>query len=144
MVVIPRSYFYHPTLEGLMASFPADVGEIPLYRGDSRTLMFVLREGTVDGTVMDLTGYGTVVTASARKSPDGTVLLDLDTSSSDLVNGIVAAAVSPDDWVAIDAQFSRRSTVGFDIQIADADGSRVTTVVAGKFVVSPDFTHADV
>lgn len=126
-----------------MASFPADVGEIPLYRGDSRTLLFTFKDGTVDGTAIDLTAYGSVVTAQARKSADGTVLLSLDTSSSDLASGIVAAAVSPDDWTAIAAQFSRKGKVGFDIQIADSDGSRVTTVVAGQLVISPDYTHAD-
>jgi hypothetical protein len=123
-----------------MASFPADVGEIPLYRGDSRTLTFTFKDA--DAAAIDLSAYGSVVTAQARKTADGTVLLTLDTSGSNLAGGIVAVGISPDDWEPIEATFSKGGKLGFDVQ-ADADGSRVTTVVKGTFKVTADYTHED-
>ena len=80
------------------------------------------------GAPWDLSQLGSVVTAQARKTANGTVILTLDTTASDLAGGVVSMAIAPSDWALIGGQFGLAITLGFDAQIADSDGSRVTTV----------------
>lgn len=89
------------------------------------------------GALMDLSGLGTVVTCMARKAPDGAELIELDTGETDLAGGTVRIAIAPADWDTL----APYTALGFDVQVATSDGTGVTTLIAGTFAVTKDFTY---
>lgn len=119
-------------------AFPVVLSEaIELYRGDSRTIKFNFYSDDEQTVPVDLTAYGTVWTGNIRKKPDEVLLETLTIDASDAATGSFTVTLTPASW----DELAGVKSMGWDVQVAAADGSSVTTLVAGRFQVTPDYTH---
>lgn len=107
------------------ANYPLD-----LYRGDSAGWRFFLWSDTDHTVPLDLTGV--IAEAEFRDKSGGTSIMTLDCT---VVDNAVEVRLDAAAWVGAP------TGGGWDLQLTFADGA-VRTVVAGKVVVTPDYTDS--
>ena len=120
-------------------SWPVNVKNIGLYRGDTKSLRFRFWNDAANTIPSDMTPLGTVWKAQVRETPDGPKLADLAVDASDAATGEIVVHVSVGVWAT-----ANLSLMVWDLEASDdaTTPTSVTTVVRGTFLVTGDVTHA--
>lgn len=110
---------------------------VNVWRGDSLSIPVRVWSDAAKTVPVDLTGFGSVFTAQARRTFSDTAFVAFAVASSAAITGQLTLSLTPAQTAAL-----VNGAYGFDVQAADAGGTSVTTLLTGELAVSGDFTHA--
>lgn len=118
-------------------ALPAVLPEaIAVWRGDSLSVPLRFWSDAAKTIPVDLTGFGSVFTAQARRSTSATSDVPFAVDATAAATGLLTLGLTPTQTAAL-----VNGSYGFDVQAANGGATSVTTLLTGRLTVAGDFTR---